>query len=56
MKPRTAWTLENIADWVAKYDVIHKAGTMRAPYDYGTWLNIIQRASLDYVDTLQEEE
>ena len=56
MKTRTAWTVEHIADWLAKYDEIHKAGTMREPYNYETWVLIVQNVALDYVDSYIEEE
>ena len=47
-KTRTAWTVENLADWLAKYDKIHKAGTMRDPYNYETSLLIVKDVALDY--------
>ena len=49
-RPRTAWTVEHIADWLAKYDEIHKAGTMREPYNYATWVHIVQGVALDYAE------
>jgi len=49
---RSAWTIEKLADWISKYDEIHKAGTMREPYNYDTWVNIIQDVARDYVESL----
>jgi len=56
MRPRTSWTVEELADWLAKYDTIHKSGTMREPYNYVTWQLIVQAVALDYADSLKEEE
>ena len=50
---RTAWTIENLADWISKYDEIHKAGTMREPYNYETWKLIIQDVAKNYVESLK---
>jgi hypothetical protein len=55
-RKRTAWTVDALADWLSKYDEIHKAGTMQAPYDYKTWQLIVKSVALDYVDILNEEE
>jgi len=55
MKPRTSWTIEDLADWLAKYDIIHKANSMREPYDYETWKLIVEMVALDYVEKLEEE-
>ncbi len=54
-KTRTAWTVENLADWLAKYDEIHKAGTMREPYNYKTWLLIVKDVALDYAEEVQND-
>lgn len=53
-KKRTAWTVDNLADWLAKYDSIHKAGTKREPYNYETWKLIVQDVALDYADSRDE--
>ena len=55
MKPRTSFTVEDLADWLAKYDTIHKAGTMREPYNFETWKLIVQMVALDYVEKGEEE-
>jgi len=55
-RPRTSWTVNNLADWLANYDTIHKSGTMREPYNYETWRLIVQDVALDYADSLKEEE
>jgi hypothetical protein len=55
-RKRTAWTVDALADWLSKYDEIHKAGTDREPYDYNTWQWIVKAVALDYVDILNEEE
>ena len=49
---RCAWTIENVAYWISKYDAIDKQGTMREPYDYETWILIIQDVAKDYVESL----
>lgn len=49
-RPRTSWTVDNLADWLAKYDTIHKSGTMRDPYNYETWKLIVQDVALDYAE------
>jgi len=54
MKPRTSWTVDNLADWLAKYDIIHKQGSMREPYNYETWKHIVQAVALDYADSRDE--
>ena len=54
--PRTAWTIDDLADWLHKYDVIHKQHTLRDPYDVATWKLIVQDVALDYADELREEE
>ena len=53
-KMRTAWTIEKLADWISKYDEIHKAGTTREPYDYEVWKLIIQDVAMDYVEGLEQ--
>tara|TARA_Y100001937_G_C6870206_1_gene220247 strand:+ start:236 stop:418 length:183 start_codon:yes stop_codon:yes gene_type:complete len=53
---RTSWTVDNLADWLSRYDEIHKAGTMREPYDYKTWQLIVQDVALDYADIVREKE
>lgn len=53
---RTSWTVDNLADWLSRYDEIHKAGTMREPYDYRTWQLIVQNVALDYADIVREKE
>ena len=53
---RTSWTVDNLADWLSRYDEIHKAGTMREPYDYKTWQLIVQDVGLDYADIVREKE
>jgi len=55
MRRRTAWNVEALADWLAKYDEIHKAGTSRQPYDYETWKLIVEMVALDYVEMREEE-
>ena len=50
MRPRTSWTVDNLADWLAKYDSIHKLGTMQEPYNYETWKLIVQDVALDYAE------
>jgi len=55
MKTRTSYTVEHLADWLAKYDTIHKQGTMREPYDYETWKLIVEMVALDYVEMREEE-
>lgn len=52
---RSAWTIENLAEWISRYDKIHKQGSMRAPYDYDTWVLIIQDVAKDYVEELGEK-
>jgi len=52
---RTAWTVDNLALWLSRYDEIHKEGTMRAPYDYATWQLIVQDVALDYADAVRKE-
>jgi len=54
MKPRTSWTVDNLADWLSKYDIIHKQGSMREPYNYETWKHIVQAVALDYADSRDE--
>ena len=54
-KTRTAWTVENLADWLAKYDAIHKAGTMRDPYSYEVWLQLVKDVALDYAEEVQND-
>ena len=49
-RPRTSWTVNNLADWLANYDEIHKSGTMREPYNYETWRLIVQDVALDYAE------
>lgn len=51
---RTAWTVENLADWLAKYDAIHKAGTMRDPYSYEVWLQLVKDVALDYAEGVEK--
>ena len=53
---RTSWTVDNLADWLSRYDKIHKAGTMREPYDYKTWQLIVQDVALDYADIVRQKE
>ena len=53
---RTSWTVDNLADWLSRYDKIHKAGTMREPYDYNTWQLIVQDVALDYADIVRKKE
>ena len=50
---RTAWTIEKLADWISKYDEIHKTGKTREPYDYEVWKLIIQDVAMDYVEGLK---
>ena len=45
-----------MADWLSRYDEIHKAGTMREPYDYKTWQLIVQDVALDYADIVQGKD
>ena len=52
---RTAWSVEALADWLQKYDEIHKDGSMRAPYDYETWLQIVKNVALDYSINMRAE-
>jgi hypothetical protein len=47
---RTGWTVDALADWLSKYDEIHKAGSDRAPYDFETWRLIVQDVAMDYVE------
>ena len=51
---RTSWTVDNLADWLSRYDEIHKAGTMREPYDYKTWQIIVQNYDEVTDDTIRE--
>ena len=53
---RTAWTIDNLADWLSRYDEIHQAGTDRAPYDYATWQLIVKDVALDYADIVNKKE
>lgn len=53
---RTSWTVDNLADWLSRYDEIHKAGTMREPYDYKTWQLIVQDVALDYADIVRKKK
>ena len=55
-RPRTAWTVNNLADWLHRYDVIHKQNLLRDPYDVETWKLIVQDVALDYADSLRQEE
>lgn len=48
--PRTAWTVENLAEWLAKYDALRLSGTMKAPYDKGTFEILIVESALDKVE------
>ncbi len=50
---RTSWNVEDLADWLAKYDAIHKVGTLREPYDYETWLLIVKDVALDYAEGVE---
>ena len=49
-RPRTAWTIDDLADWLHKYDVIHKQQSLRDPYDVATWKLIVQDVALDYAE------
>ena len=56
-KTRTAWTVENLADWLSKYDIIHKETSLNnssEPYDKETWTLIVQDVALDYSDSLKK--
>jgi hypothetical protein len=53
---RTAWTVDDLALCLSRYDEIHKKGTMRAPYDYATWQLIVQDVALDYVEIVKEQK
>jgi len=53
IKKRTSWTVDNLADWLSKYDEIHKAGTTRDPYNYETWRLIVQSVALDYAEEVK---
>ena len=55
MRPRTSYKITDLADWLAKYDEIHKAGTMREPYDYETWKLIVKDVALDYAEEVQND-
>lgn len=48
--PRTAWTVENLAEWLAKYDALRLSGTLKAPYDKGTFEMLIVESALDKVE------
>ena len=52
---RTAWSVEALADWLHKYDKIHKLGSSRDPYDYDTWLLIVKNVALDYSINMRAE-
>lgn len=52
-RKRTSWTIDNLADWLSRYDEIHKAGTMREPYNYETWRLIVQDVALDYAEEVK---
>ena len=53
---RTAWTVDALAEWLARYDIIHKLGTDRAPYDVETWKLIVQDVALDYADIVKTKK
>jgi len=53
---RTAYTVDQLADWLRRYDEIHKAGTDRDPYDYATWQLIVKDVALDYADIVNKKE
>lgn len=55
-KPRTAWSVDNLADWLSKYDEIHKSSSTREPYDKDTWALIVQDVALDYADSHKEDK
>jgi len=52
VRPRTSYKIQDLADWLAKYDEIHKAGSMREPYDFETWKLIVENVCLDYADAM----
>jgi len=53
---RTAWTVDALAEWLSRYDEIHKIDSDRPPYDLATWKLIVQDVALDYADTVQEKK
>ena len=46
-RKRTSWRIEDLAEWLSRYDEIHKAGSFREPYNYETWLLIVKDVALD---------
>lgn len=56
IKYRTSWTVDNLADWLSRYDEIHKQGTMREPYDFKTWQIIVQNVALDYAEIIEYDK
>tara|TARA_R100000995_G_scaffold21541_1_gene9063 strand:+ start:573 stop:794 length:222 start_codon:yes stop_codon:yes gene_type:complete len=54
-RKRTAWRIEDLAEWLSRYDEIHKAGTDRAPYNYETWILIVKDVALDYADYMKRD-
>ena len=50
VRKRTSWRVEDLAEWLSRYDEIHKAGTHRQPYNYETWMIIVKDVCLDYAD------
>lgn len=54
-RKRTAWRIEDLAEWLSRYDDIHKAGTMREPYNYETWILIVKDVALDYADYMKRD-
>ena len=58
IKYRTSWTIDNLADWLSRYDEIHKQAQtpMREPYDFQTWQIIVQNVALDYADIIEYEK
>ena len=54
-RKRTAWRIEDLAEWLSRYDEIHKAGTMREPYNYETWILIVKDVALDYADYMKRD-
>tara|TARA_R100000231_G_scaffold101495_1_gene75490 strand:+ start:82 stop:255 length:174 start_codon:yes stop_codon:yes gene_type:complete len=53
---RTAWTVDALAEWLSRYDVIHKIDSDRLPYDLETWKLIVQDVALDYADMVQAKK
>jgi len=53
---RTAWTVDALAEWLSRYDIIHKLDTDRDPYDVETWKLIVQDVALDYAEIVKTKK